>query len=454
MQEACDKRLQEVDRYLFPNRKGFFTLRASPGLASVARRALGALDVLHNDPSSTSALRDLALAYLDRGHLGEALSTLRRVADSGQASALDLLQLALVEEQLGRRSAALSHYRATVAQQGDLALAHTRMGVLLATQGEFNQSRVHLEESLRLVPSDREALEALHSVALKQGDSSSAAQAAGRLQELAPAITTGGGFAGRFALIGYTLSDTLAGHGEPVVIEYYLQCSRPAPGGHTLRHRILGTGMGMSHQTVDTADSSSLANALPGETVVVRCELGIQWNPLGGNGQLQLGLASRDGGLLPTTNAVGAWLPVVGLAVSTGQAAEPVAVVQASEMTRETGFMMGDGLSVSPKGAWTEFHPGDGRWRLVAVVRGVPAGGEWPIMSLEVNGQEKLKSPVEGKGWLEQTCSLGPGPIRARVALKLLNDYYNAATGEDRNLVVRELRLVEETHFLAVTPLR
>jgi hypothetical protein len=69
-----------------------------------------------------------------------------------------------------------------------------------------------------------------------------------------------------------------------------------------------------------------------------------------------------------------------------------------------------------------------------------------------VDGTEKRRVNVSASAWAEYSCSLGEGGKRVRVALRFLNDYYNAVTGEDRNLIVGSVQLVQETTVLALAP--
>ncbi len=454
LQRACEERLQEVDRYTCPAVRGFFSLRADRGTASVARRMLAALARLEADPGSVDAARELAEAYLDARLAGDARSILENIATSEQFTAQDVLQLALIEERMGLPGVAFERYGDVLRLQPECAQAHARLGAILAARGELRESRAHLEESLRLLPLNVEAMETLGGVLAAQGDREAESRLVAELGALEPAVRADGEFAGRFSLKGYSPHEgTVSSQEEPLAVAYYLQCLRPVPAGHSLRHRLVGKGIGLSHQTVSPGDSAVLAAARPGETVVVGCELGVTWSAASGKGELQLGMTSPDGLLLPAGGVAGAWLPVAVLTVRIGEAREPVKVVEASSLQRDRGSLLVDGLSVSRDGAWTEFSLPSGWWKVTVVARGVPAGGEWPRMAIDVDGEERTRMAVADQQWLELSCPIGEGPGEVRLGVRFLNTYYNRATGENRGLVVREVRLAEEPRLLVMSAL-
>ncbi len=450
LQQLCGQRLQEVDRYLFPGKTGFFSLRASAGLASVARRLLAASDQLRDDSASSDALRDLASACADGGAMEDARRALERLVANEQGSAEDLLFLGIVEEHLGRQDDALGHYRAALSKEPELALAQARIGVILASRGEPAAAREQLEQSRALLASNAEALAALIEVLAAGGDATSVARLTAELERLRPEVGVHRPFGARFELLGYTPEDTAVAPGEPIRLSYYLRCLRPVPTGHQLRHRVVGRGLRVSFQSVDSEDSASVAGARPGETVQTGCSVGVEWTTPGVSGQLQLGLADPGGELLPVVGLGDAWLPVAVLRVTVGEADEPAEVVPGRDLQRRTGFELADGLSVSPDGAWTEFVLGPGRFRVIVEARGMPAAGEWPVLSISVDGSEQSRLSVSRSSWAEYSCSLGEGGRRVKVHLRFLNDYYNAVTGEDRNVIVGSIRLVRETTVLAV----
>jgi hypothetical protein len=450
--EACDQRLQEVDRYLFPGRTGFFSLRASTGLASVARQLLAAQDRLQDDAASPEALRDLADACADGGAMEEARRALRRIMDSDQATAEDLVFLGVVDERLGLPAQALEHYGAALEREPQIALAHARVGVILASRGDAKAAKEHLELALELQPTDSEALAALTELLSVEGSGVPPAQLSAELDHLRPDVPMNRAFGVRFEVLGYTPADTAVAPGEPFDLTYYIRCLRPLPMGHQVRHRLVGGGLRVSFQSVDSADSASLAGARPGETVRVRCSLGVEWSTSGASGRLELGLARPDGSLLPVAGYGSAWLPVTELRAATAEFGEPVEVVAGQDLDRRTGFALPDGLSVSPGGAWKEFVLGPGRFRLRVEARGMPAAGEWPVMSMEIDGTEKRRVTVSTNTWAEYSCSVGEGGRRVRVGLRFLNDHYDAVTGEDRNLIVSNIKLVEETTLLTLAP--
>ncbi len=452
LQSVSGERLQEVDRYLFPNRKGFFSLRASTGVASVARRLLAARDLLGDDPMSPRALRDFADACADGGALDDARGALQQLLATEQASAEDLVFLGLLEEHAGLEKEAVGRYQNALNSNSDLALAQTRIGRILAARGELAAARTRLERALAILPTDVEALASLADILATQGQETALVGVQTELDRLRPAVRIDRAFGARIAVLGYTPGDTAVAQGEPLELSHHLRCLRPIPPGHQVRHRIVGAGVRVSYQSVEFEDSASVAGCRPGETMVVDCSVGAEWTASGGTGQLQLGLAGPDGALLPVAGLGDAWLPIASLRVNVGEVEEPVASVPAQDLEKSTGFMMTDGLSVSPAGAWTEFVLGPGRWRVVVEARGMPAGGDWPIMSIEVDGSPNCQATVATSSWHGYSCPVGEGPGRVRVNVKFLNDYYDAVTGEDRNVVVSAINLVQETRLLVLEP--
>ena len=76
--------------------------------------------------------------------------------------------------------------------------------------------------------------------------------------------------------------------------------------------------------------------------------------------------------------------------------------------------------------------------------RGVPAGGQWPRMIVELSDAKVADVEVNEREWRSYRVTVAPPPGSRPIRIRFPNDYINPATGEDRNLVVDKVSVIEE----------
>ncbi|MCD6385624.1 hypothetical protein J7M23_07570 [Candidatus Sumerlaeota bacterium] len=74
-------------------------------------------------------------------------------------------------------------------------------------------------------------------------------------------------------------------------------------------------------------------------------------------------------------------------------------------------------------------------------LRGKPALGIWPQFALIIGEQEIYRVTVDTAEWKNYSIIYTPPADTEVLALKLMNDYYNPTTGEDRNLYCKEFTI-------------
>lgn len=74
-------------------------------------------------------------------------------------------------------------------------------------------------------------------------------------------------------------------------------------------------------------------------------------------------------------------------------------------------------------------------------LRGTPALGIWPQFALVIGDQEVYRVTVDSTEWKDYSIIYTPPAESMLVALKLMNDYYQPETGEDRNLYCKEFTI-------------
>lgn len=128
--------------------------RGQPHAASdEARRALAI------DPKIPEAHYELGADLAAAGSIDAAMASYREALQLAPDFSLAHLSLANLLSARGDLAGAADHYRAGI--DAAPAATHLRLGLILASQGDRNEARLHLEEAVRLAPTDAAASQAL-----------------------------------------------------------------------------------------------------------------------------------------------------------------------------------------------------------------------------------------------------------------------------------------------------
>ncbi len=85
---------------------------------------------------------------------------------------------------------------------------------------------------------------------------------------------------------------------------------------------------------------------------------------------------------------------------------------------------------------WENITPG----KCVLLMRGEPATSLWPVVELDCRGA-KRRFPVDSWGWRRYEYEFDSGS--SELVVRYINDYWDPATGEDRNLRIAGLYVQE-----------
>ncbi|MDE2515125.1 MAG: sulfotransferase [Rhodospirillales bacterium] len=131
----------------------------------VQRHRAGALDqagaiydrVLAHAPANAEALHLSGVLALDRGEVDRALTLLRLARGLMPYSATVLAAIGAAHAAKGDTAQAIAFHRRALAQDGDLAIAHLRLGELLFASGEALQAATHAAAAVTADPTLGEA---------------------------------------------------------------------------------------------------------------------------------------------------------------------------------------------------------------------------------------------------------------------------------------------------------
>ena len=74
------------------------------------------------------------------------------------------------------------------------------------------------------------------------------------------------------------------------------------------------------------------------------------------------------------------------------------------------------------------------------LARGSFAGGDWPVMAVELESQATRSVSVAADSWQIYDLSFNiPEPDRYRLTVRFLNDFFDTDTNSDRNLFVKQV---------------
>lgn len=162
--------------------------------------------------------------------------------------------------------------------------------------------------------------------------------------------------------------------------------------------------------------------------------------------QVSLSLTFADGEPLAASTTQGTLLeePVIARIVAWRAGGQRRVTVEAEAMDQHPGFPVPGGINVGDPGLVHSFRFPGGPVTFEVVARGTPAAGQWPRMIVEVGGQPVRELEVPDREWRTYVIPTSASPGLRAVRLRFPNDYINPSTGEDRNLVVDKITMVEE----------
>ena len=118
-------------------------------------------------------------------------------------------------------------------------------------------------------------------------------------------------------------------------------------------------------------------------------------------------------------------------------------VYEAETMAHSTGGAVSEGWNIWSNGyAAFEHTFAGGAAELIVSASGTYAGGEWPNMTVTINGAQVYQTTVESDSWTDYTVAFDAPAGTAEVRVNFTNDYYNPP--EDRNLLLDKVTVVCE----------
>jgi Tfp pilus assembly protein PilF len=145
---------------------------------------IGYETMLKVTPNDAELRDDVALLYLSRGMVNNAVRHFAISAALKPESAAAHFNLGTAQAQAGRFEAAVASFRKSLELRPDYALAHGNLGRVLLAQGKQAEAMTHLEEAVRLDPSNPRSLLGLAEALAAQGDYEAAIEALDRARRL------------------------------------------------------------------------------------------------------------------------------------------------------------------------------------------------------------------------------------------------------------------------------
>ncbi len=116
------------------------------------------------------------------------------------------------------------------------------------------------------------------------------------------------------------------------------------------------------------------------------------------------------------------------------------AEAMAAAMTTPVGGAVTGGWNIWSNGSLTTNHTFEaGTTTLTVTAQGTQAVGVWPNMTISVGGQQLGQVPVGSANWAEYTFPVTTAGGSLQISVTFDNDYYDSASGADRNLMLDKL---------------
>jgi tetratricopeptide (TPR) repeat protein len=161
---------------------------------------------------------------------------------------------------------------------------------------------------------------------------------------------------------------------------------------------------------------------------------------------ISLSFADEAGNALPVLTGGGEHLAAAPIArlVAWRTAGVRRVTVEAENMDQHPGFPVPGGINVGDAGLVHSFRFPGGPVTFEITARGTPAAGQWPRLIVEIGGEVVRELDVPDREWRTYSAAASPDPGLRAVRFRFPNDYVNPSKGEDRNLVIDRVAMVEE----------
>ncbi|MBN1424276.1 tetratricopeptide repeat protein [Candidatus Fermentibacteria bacterium] len=452
IRSSIDRNFEELQRFPTPW-GGVVMIMATPWLrASESQWSFEQERLALGDDQGNEALVAMARLYLDAGRPDSAKTALAEALIRSPANVHALMQMAQIAEREGDDEGAAAWYGKAARADSSDPRPYFEHGRLMAQAGRLQTAAASLERALALENRHVPAAQLLSRVYDDLGRTEDASGMEQRLQGMSgsaildfefgrvlavrsaelPTMTWAPGEEVSILLSWETLRSSSTGIMPTLVVESETSSPmlRPPPGGWTLSLPDSGFEAGLSG--TDSLSVHFLYRDLP------------QLYP--DIVQISLKLLDTAGIPLSISTTRGDQLTTASLArlVAWRASSQRRVTVEAEEMDQHPGFPVPGGINVGDAGLTHGFRFPGGPVAFEVVARGTPAAGQWPKMIIEIAGQVVRELDVPDREWRTYTVSATVPPGLRIVRMKFPNDYVNQATGEDRNLVIDKVTLVEE----------
>jgi tetratricopeptide (TPR) repeat protein len=145
---------------------------------------IGYETMLKVTPNDAELRDDVALLYLSRGMVNNAVRHFAISAALKPESAAAHFNLGTAQAQAGRFEAAVQSFRTALKLRPDYSVAHGNLGRVLLAQGHAAEALTHLQEAVRLDPSNPRSLLGLAEALAAGGDYEVAIETLDRARKL------------------------------------------------------------------------------------------------------------------------------------------------------------------------------------------------------------------------------------------------------------------------------
>ena len=149
-----------------------------------AEDIVGYETMLKMTPNDAELHDDVAMLYLGMGFAANAVRHFEASAALKPDSAAAHFNLGTALAQAGRLDASVAAFRAALLRRADYALAHGNLGRVLLAQGNHAEAMTHLQEAVRLDPSNPRSLLGLAEALAARGDYDAAIETLDRTRKL------------------------------------------------------------------------------------------------------------------------------------------------------------------------------------------------------------------------------------------------------------------------------
>ncbi len=451
VRQALDRDFEQVARFKGPEYTEVVIMATSWLHVSESQWSEEQEKVAMGGEQEIEARLALAHLYANIGNTADARQELQHVLAREPNRIVGLLELAAVAADEGRMGEAVDLYTRASKIDSANAVIYFGLGKLLFQTNRLPAAARNLERTLVLDPDHLTAAQLLVATYRGLGRTEEYEELERRIESLGGRISLSYEFGRAVALHSLELPMGVWNPGEEVEVQLKWACIRPMTGGVRPDFYLKGTGKmilapprGGWHLSMP--DSGCELGATAVDALPLRLVYAGLPEHFPDRAQLCMELYENDGEPLPISDLSGSRLPdaVIARIVARREPAERRLSVEAEEMDQHPGFEVPQGINVTEQGIMHEFRFPGGAVRLEIVARGTPAAGQWPKMILDLGGHRVKEFTVSDRQWRTYTVSVTSSPGLRSVRLRFPNDYVNRATGEDRNLIIDKVDLVEE----------